>query len=53
MGMTPFQAKRLLYVSLGERSSSADGTVVEMHKTNVTIITSPKMPKKVCLEYEG
>ena len=26
---------------------------VVMHKTNVTIIASPKMPKKYVLEYEG
>ena len=34
-------------------TSIADSAVVEMRKTNVTIIASLKMPKKVFLEYEG
>ena len=58
MGMTPSLSQkataRVSASGTDEPSTSrADGTVVEMRKTNVTIIASPKTLKKYVLEYEG
>ena len=51
MGMTPSPSQkataRVSASGTDEPSTSrANGTVVEMHKTIVTIIASPKMQKK-------
>ena len=57
MGMTLGQGKSYCkYVGIGSdkpTTSTTDGTVVEMHKTNFTIAESPKMAlKRYALKWE-